>query len=329
MAREVIALLLAGVFFVAGGAKLFAPAGTRRSVRELGFPTAFSWPAAIMLPLVELVLAAGLVVEATSRAAAASAAGLLAVFAVVIGINAVRGRSVDCGCFGPLHSSTTGYAAVLRNGVLAILALSLAGSAAQPVGWRDLGLALLIAGLVTQATAWVVLLRRYGRALRRIDELESATERESHEEHGLEVGAEAPRFELPGLDGARVALTDLLTGARPVLLVGTDERCGACTALYPEIARWQRELHDQVAVIVLGEGSPEQLRAMAGEHELDPVLLSDRTTLAAYGVYGTPSALLIDPDGRIASPVRYGGLEIEMLVLDAAESNTREVAHHA
>jgi peroxiredoxin len=326
--RETAALLLAGVFLVAGGAKLFDLAGTRRSVRELGLPAALGWPVAIALPLVELGLAAGLVVEATSRGAAAAAAVLLAVFAAAIAVNVLRGRTADCGCFGPLHSSRAGFPAAARNGVLALLALALAGSAARPVGWGELGVALVIAALAAQAAAWVVLLRRYGQALRRIDELEPHTESEAEESLALELGAEAPPFAFPGLDGASVALGDLLADARPVALVVTDERCGACTTLYPEIARWQRELDDQVTVAVLADGSPDKLRAIAQEHELDQVLHADRATLQAYGVYGTPSALLIDADGRVASPVRYGELEIEALVLDAAESRLLEVTHH-
>lgn len=328
MAREIAALLLAGVLVVAGGAKLFDLAGTRRSVSELGLPSRLGWPIAIVLPLVELALAVGLVVTATSRAAAAATAGLFAAFAGVVGLAAIRGRAADCGCFGQLHSSKAGYPATARSLALALLAVWIAATPAGRVGWLELGIAVGVGAVTGQGIAWVVLLRRYGRALGRIDELETGSELEIADEHGLEVGTEAPGFELAALDGAQVTLTDLLAQARPVVLVATDERCGACTALYPEIARWQRELHDQVAVVVLGDGSREKLRALAEEHELDAVLCADRGTLAAYGVYGTPSALWIDPDGRVASPVRYGALDLEALVLDAAESHTLEVAHH-
>jgi peroxiredoxin len=325
---EVVRILLALVFVVAGVAKLLDLGGSRRAIAGFGVPAALARPLGLALPLTELAIASTLLVAATSRYAAMAAAALLAVFSAAIGISLVRGRRLDCHCFGRLHSAPAGWATLARNLVLVGVAATLALAPGGAPTWLHVGGAALVVAVGGQALLWVALLRRYGRALRQIDELETATDPRPDQKPVLEVGAEAPHFELPGLDGAPVTLTDLLTGARRVILVATDERCGACTALYPEIARWQQELRDQVAVVVLGGGSPEKLRAVAEEHELDAVLLADRPTLGAYGMHGTPSALLIDPDVRIASPVRYGGLDIEALVLDAVESNALEVAHH-
>lgn len=325
---DVLTLPLAAVFAVAAVAKLADLDGSQRAVAGFGLPDRLARPLGLALPGIELAIALLLVPALTSGYAAIAAAALLAVFCVAIVTSLARGRRPDCHCFGRLHSAPAGWGALLRNLTLAGLAIAVVLAPAVTLTWPQVGVAALLAAGAAQALLWVVLLRRYGRALRRIDELEAGEERETHVQHLLELGADAPRFELPGLDGSHVDLTDLLAAARPVVLVATDERCGACTALYPEIARWQRELHDHVAVVVLGDGSPEKLRALAEEHELEAVLLANRETLGAYGVYGTPSALLIDADGRVASTVRYGGLDIEALVLDAAESNALEVTQH-
>ncbi len=54
---------------------------------------------AIYMPWVELLVAIGLLTGCKRRAAALLASGLLTMFIVALGINAVRGVNVACGCF--------------------------------------------------------------------------------------------------------------------------------------------------------------------------------------------------------------------------------------
>jgi peroxiredoxin len=326
---EVVRLLLAAVFAVAGVAKLADLRVAAQAAQSFGAPRRAALPVALLVALAELAIAAGLVPAVSARPAAAAAAALVAVFTAAIAISLLRGRTPDCHCFGRLHSAPAGPATLARNAGLAAVAVLVALRPAADPTWLALAAATVAIVVVAQAIAWVVLLRRYGRALRRIDELETDTELVAEESHPLEVGADAPRFELPGLDGADVGLSDLLDGTRPVVLVVTDERCGACTALYPDVARWQRKLLDHDAVVVLGTGSPEKLRVLAEEHELDVVLLADRTTLAGYGVYGTPSAVVVDSEGRIASPVVYGTSEIRAILGEADEPLAAEAVAYA
>jgi peroxiredoxin/uncharacterized membrane protein YphA (DoxX/SURF4 family) len=318
VAREVVALLLAGVLLVAGGAKLFDLAGTRRSVRELGFPAVLGRPVAIVLPLVELALAAGLVVETTSRVAAAAAAGLLVAFAVVIGINAARGRSVDCGCFGPLHSSRTGYSAALRNAGLALLGVGVAATPPVPIGWVEFGTAVAVVALAVQGTISVSLLRRYGRALQRIEELERAGGRPPR----LEVGDPAPRFVLPSFDNGQVSLDALLAPKRPLLLVFADSRCGPCHALMPKVSEWQHELRDRLTVAVVWQGDLESTTSVATENALRNIVHDPSREIAElYGSWATPSAVLIGPDGQIVRSPGAGAEAIEQTVQSAVETH--------
>lgn len=325
--REVAALLLAGVLLVAGGAKLFDVAGTRRSVAELGLPRFLGWPAAIAVPPLELALAAGLLVEATSRAAAGVAAGLFGAFAAVLAVAALRGRQASCGCFGRLHEARAGYRAAARSGVLALVAASVAVTPAGELDWRELAIGLAVAGALVQGVLWIVLLRRYGRSLRRIDELTSAGEGEP--DPVLRPGDAMPPFVLPHVDGGRRSLGDLLAPGLPALLVLTDERCPSCATLYPDLGRWQAEHGDRVTIAVLGLGSAEALTALAEEHDLATVLVADHDTFASLGVEATPAALVVEPDGRVAQTLRYGAIDVEMLLLDIVEAHmTKEVALH-
>jgi hypothetical protein len=82
--------------------------------------------AVIVLPLLELGLGVGLLMEATRAPAGLAAAGLLALYGVVLAIGARRGAHADdCGCslFGARPPSNT---LVWRNGILVILALGVA-----------------------------------------------------------------------------------------------------------------------------------------------------------------------------------------------------------
>jgi peroxiredoxin len=319
---EVARLLLAAVFAVAAVAKLADREGSRRAARDFGAPARLASVVVLLLPFTELAIAAGLLFAGSTRVAAACAAALLTGFAIAVAVALLRGRTPDCHCFGRLHSRPAGWPVVARN-------LGLAALAVLVVSWPATSIGLFAAAvfaigvLVTgQALLWVVLLHRYGDALRRLDALAG----ERAPDVGLLTGAAVPPFALQSVTGDHiVSLADLLSPDRSLLLVFTDERCGACSALYPEISRWQREFGHEIEVVVLGHGDSDGLRALAEEHDLDPLLIADRGTFVALGVAGTPCALLVEPDGRVAQPMCYGALDIEALVLDHVETHINEV----
>ena len=82
--------------------------------------------AVVVLPLLELGLGVGLLIDVSRAPAGLAAAALLALYGVVLAIGMRRGRSVeDCGCslFGARPPS---HALLWRNGVLVIVALGVA-----------------------------------------------------------------------------------------------------------------------------------------------------------------------------------------------------------
>jgi uncharacterized membrane protein YphA (DoxX/SURF4 family) len=118
------AVLLAAVFAVAGAVKLRRPAVTARSFAGLGIPAA---PAmAVAVPVVELVLAVGLAV--VPPVAAALALLLLAAFTAVL-VAAIRaGKDVGCGCLGSARTDPVSGVEIVRNGMLAALAVVALGA---------------------------------------------------------------------------------------------------------------------------------------------------------------------------------------------------------
>src|SRR5215218_10434028 len=115
-------LVLAGVFTLAGVAKLADLKGSRQAIIGFGVPSAIAAPLGLLLPVAELSVAAALLPASTAWWGALGALGLLSVFVVGISINLARGRKPDCHCFGQLHSAPAGWKTLARNGILATVA---------------------------------------------------------------------------------------------------------------------------------------------------------------------------------------------------------------
>ncbi len=323
-------VVLAGVFVVAGLAKLADLPGSRRALREFGVPALFAPLLGSLLPVGELAVAVALIIRGSARWGAVAALLLLVMFAVAIGAAMVRGRQPDCHCFGQLHSAPAGWRTLLRNGMLAAVAGFVAIA-----GWTDAGAsatgslarlsALALAGLgvgllvvVSQAVFSWLLLRQNGRLMARLDAVEARLGNEpAAAPRGLSAGSLAPSFAVPSVDAGTVALEHLLGYGRAVALVFSDPGCGPCTALMPKIGEWQRHHGNRITVAVVSRGSSDAHRAIVSEHRIRHVGLQlDREVAEAYAVPGTPAAVLIDPDGRIAGALAVGREAVAKLVDD-------------
>jgi thiol-disulfide isomerase/thioredoxin len=83
----------------------------------------------------------------------------------------------------------------------------------------------------------------------------------------------------------------------------------------PTVAEWQREHANELTVALLSAGDADAVQAEAAEHRLENVLLDpDLAMYEAYQANGTPSAVLVAPDGTIASWLAAGSDWIESLV---------------
>jgi thiol-disulfide isomerase/thioredoxin len=282
-------VLLAAVFAVAAFSKLADRAGTRAAVVEFGGPRLLAGPIGLLLPIAELAVAGLLLPDATARAGALAAIGLLVLFSAAIAISLARGRTPDCHCFGQLHSSPAGGMTLARNAALAALAgFVLVGTVTFAI--VAAGTALVAA----VALAFLELLRSYGRVLVRLERVERALVDAGIEldVDGLElVQVEPEAGHAPGTP-APAPLDDQLARGLPLLLIFTSPGCGPCEALLPRVAEWER---DHAARLTVAVHSDDDL------HD-------------AFEVHGTPSAVLVAPDGTIDSWVASGGDAIEALV---------------
>ena len=116
----VLASMLVGVAFViAGASKLAARPMWRAHARDLGAPAV----AIPVVPWVELAIGAALVAQLAEPVPAVAAIILLAAFSVLIAVRLAQGRHPPCACFGSWSASPIGPVHLVRNGVLAALAV--------------------------------------------------------------------------------------------------------------------------------------------------------------------------------------------------------------
>jgi hypothetical protein len=97
-------------------------------------------PVAWTLPVLEGLVAVGILVGPSRPWAARLALALLVVFSLAVTINLLRGRRhIDCGCFRFALRQPLSWWLVARNGVLALLALVAAGgeAPARAFTWLD------------------------------------------------------------------------------------------------------------------------------------------------------------------------------------------------
>jgi peroxiredoxin len=337
-------LLLLATFLLAGLGKISSPLRTRRALRQFGVPRRLVGPAATLLPVAELMVALGLAIRGTAHLAAAAALALLVVFTVVVAAALARGRRPECACFGAIRPRLAGARTFIRNGVLAGAGVAVAvfpsGREFPRLGHAPSWLAAV--GIALTAALVLVLIILAWRLHLRLQRGEPAGRRRvpvglaavsgsaAPRRAELPVGATAPRFDLPALDGGSVSLDSLRAGGRAVLLVFASPGCSQCTAVMSAVAGILDAGRRDLSVAVVASGDREAIRRLAGPGPVPPVACDEKAGAARlFGIAGTPSAVLIGPDGRIASHTVAGASAVTRLLGRLSPAATQRYARSA
>jgi peroxiredoxin len=133
------------------------------------------------------------------------------------------------------------------------------------------------------------------------------------------VGKPAPSIKLPELGGKTITLADFKKTA--TVLLFWNPNCGFCQQMLDDLKAWDRDRPKAAPkLLVVSTGTVAQNRAM---NLRSPVVLDQSfATGRAYGAGGTPSAVLIDKQGKVAFQVAAGALAV--LALLSAESQTAQ-----
>lgn len=173
---------------------------------------------------------------------------------------------------------------------------------------------------------WGILYRvvgQQGRILLRLGSLGQRLRPTEPESRGLAIGKSITPFSLPDLDGHTIALDELR--GRRVLLIFWGPECRFCELLAPELARLQGELrvaNVQLVLVSLRDAASNRRLAEAAGLRCPILLMTKEHPLIedAFRYMGTPSAYLLDEEGRVAKSLGVGRDPIVALAREAVIS---------
>ncbi len=120
---------------------------------------------------------------------------------------------------------------------------------------------------------------------------------------GLKIGEAAPEVKLKDLSGKEIDLADLQ--GEETLVLFWNPGCGFCQQMLPDLKEWEENRPKEAPrLLVVSAGTEEANEAMG----LSSLVVLDQNFAAgrSFGAAGTPSAVLVDSEGKIASEVAVG-----------------------
>ncbi|MDP9354624.1 MAG: TlpA family protein disulfide reductase, partial [Chloroflexota bacterium] len=117
------------------------------------------------------------------------------------------------------------------------------------------------------------------------------------------VGDKAPAVKLPDLNGKTIDLASH-RGTKTLVLFW-NPGCGFCNRMLDDLKAWEaKPPKGAPKLLVVSTGTVETNKAMGLR---SPVVLDQNFSVgSAFGASGTPSAVLVDAKGNIASEVAVG-----------------------
>ena len=128
---------------------------------------------------------------------------------------------------------------------------------------------------------------------------------------GPKVGEPAPDTTLEDLDGNTVELKDFRD--EEVLLLFWNPGSGFCQQMLPDLKEWEANTPKGTSkLVVISAGAKEANKEMS---LLSLVALDQQFAVGhSFGASGTPSAVLVDAEGKIASEVAVGAPAVLELI---------------
>ena len=125
------------------------------------------------------------------------------------------------------------------------------------------------------------------------------------------IGQTVPEFTLDDREGQKIASSDLQGSVTLATFWSTT--CPHCLNMMEDIREWEqsRSANDP-KLIVFSDGDIEELKKI--ELSSPIVVDKDYKTASKMGMFGTPSAVLIDENGRIVSETAIGAPNIWALI---------------
>ncbi len=151
-----------------------------------------------------------------------------------------------------------------------------------------------------------------------IEQLIASAVRGEHEPDGLPIGSLAPELDLRDLDGKDVHLAD--PRGRETLVLFWNPGCGFCNSIRSELRAWEQNAgSDRLRLLIVSSGDADASRADGFRSTV--ALDAGYTAGDAFGARGTPMAVILDGNGRVATGLAAGGPAV--LALAAGRGSSR------
>lgn len=133
----------------------------------------------------------------------------------------------------------------------------------------------------------------------------------THDSFLLRVGESVPHFAAKDVQG-RVINNDYLEGKR-TLVAFWSTACPHCEKMLPELREWERTRTESDPQLLIFTDGDEEAARQFGLHS--PVVIDPgHKTAGLFGMYGTPSAVLIGEESRFLTETAIGGPNIWALI---------------
>lgn len=329
-----IRTFLFAVFAVAAIGKFLDLEGAAKSAKAFGTPDDLAKTFAVLIPFAELVFAISLLFTSFAWLGAIGVFLFLLIFIGGMISQMAQGNAPDCHCFGAIHSEPVSKKSLIRNVVFALLALVLIAQGRENQGLsfsdmtNDFAMQFIFGLAILGALGTVVfylkrISEQQNQIVRRIDVLEMVSHdgREVERENAgsledyLPVGAFAPEFALENAKtGREVALEHLLMEGKSLLFFFVSPNCMPCAELLPEIALWQKELGERFNFVFISSGKAKENNEKFGESFQNVLIQKEREVAANYFAPWTPTVLVVNSDGLVASRPAVGDAAIRELI---------------
>lgn len=125
------------------------------------------------------------------------------------------------------------------------------------------------------------------------------------------IGENLPEFSVENLDGEPVSPQDLV--GKRMLLTYWSLNCGWCEKMLDDLREWDKTRGvDEPELLLLSSGEAEKHRELGLRGSI--ILDDDKKISEKLGMDGTPSAVLVNEDGKIVSEVAVGAENIFALI---------------
>ncbi len=131
------------------------------------------------------------------------------------------------------------------------------------------------------------------------------------------LGENLPEFTLPDLSNKTVSSNDLL--GKKTLITYWSITCGYCNQMLDDLRAWDKNKGaDEPELLLLSRGEVESHKNL----QLDSTVLleNEQDVSSRFGMQGTPSAVLINEDGRVISEIAVGADQIWELLGKTSKS---------